>query len=206
MIVRWSSRRHDVVGMSARKKSKIRKRTKRKTRAEKRAEKKKKAAAKSALAARLKGSESSLESRLIEPLAEIEKMLGQLGHREWFRPTGWDWPDLPSLFETRAPSVDVIDRINEIIVTAEIPGIDKDDLQVSVTDRILTIKGESRHAEEMEEGDAHQREIFRGSFYRTLTLPAEIDGSKVKAECKDGILELRLPKSPGAKKHNIELG
>jgi len=190
--------------MSARKESKIRKRTKRKTRAEKRAEKKK-AAAKSALAARLRGSESSLESRLIEPLAEIEKMLGQLRHREWFRPTGWDWPDLPSLFETRAPSVDVIDRINEIIVTAEIPGIDKDDLQVSVTGRVLTIKGESRSEEETEDGDAHQREICRGSFYRTLTLPAEIDGSKVKAECKDGILELRLPKSPGAKKHNIKL-
>jgi len=191
--------------MSTRKKSKVRKRTKRKTRAEKRAEKKK-SAAKSALAARLKGSESSLESRLLEPLAEIEKILGQLRHREWIRPTGWDWPDLPSLFETRAPSVDVVDRINEIIVTAEIPGIDKDDLQVSVTDRILTIKGESSHEEETDEGDMHRREISRGSFFRTLTLPAEIDGSKVKAECKDGILELRLPKSPGAKKHNIELG
>jgi HSP20 family protein len=190
--------------MRIRKKSKNRKRTARKTRAEKRAAKKK-AATRSAAAARLKGSETSLEARLLGPLAEVEKLLGQIRHRDWFQPSGWNWPDLPSLFETRAPSVDIVDRAEEIIVTVEIPGIDKDDLEVSVTDRTLMIKGESRHQEETEDGDTHHREIHRGSFYRTLTLPTDIDGSKVKAECKDGILELYLPKIRGAEKHNIEL-
>ena len=51
----------------------------------------------------------------------------------------------------------------------------------------------------------HRREIRRGSFYRTLTLPADVDGAKVKAKCKDGMLELHLPKTRGAKKHSIQL-
>jgi HSP20 family protein len=124
---------------------------------------------------------------------------------------------MPSLFETRMPSVDVVDRDKEIVVKAEIPGmeivvkaeipgIDKDDLQVSVTDRTLTIKGESRHEEESEEGDMHRREIRRGSFHRTMTLPADVDGGKAKAEFKHGMLELHLPKARGAKKHSVKLG
>jgi len=190
--------------MSTRKRRRARKRAARKTRAEKRSAKKK-SAAKSAITASFGGSGTSLESRLVEPLAELEKILDHLRRRMWFRPSGWDWPDLRSLFETRAPCVDVVDRAEEITVTVEIPGIDKDDLQVSVTDRILTIKGENRHEEETDEGDTHRREIHRGSFYRTLTLPTEIDGSKVKAECKNGILKLILPKLRGMKTHNIEL-
>jgi HSP20 family protein len=164
----------------------------------------------------------------------VEKILGRLRDRDWIGSGLSGWPDLgslfesrmpslfggrmpslfesrmPSLFETRMPSVDVVDRDKEIVVKAEIPGIDKDDLQVSVTDRTLTIKGESRHEEESEEeseeGDTHRREIRRGSFHRTMTLPADVDGGKAKAEFKHGMLELHLPKARGAKKHSVKLG
>lgn len=184
--------------------SRTRKRTARKTRAEKRAAKIKEIA-KSAIAANSEESLTALEARLLEPIAEVEKMLAQLLDRSWFQPIGWEWPDLPSLFATRMPSVDVIDRPKEIIVTAEIPGIDKEDVHVSVTDRTLTIKGESRHEKETDEGDMHRREIRRGSFYRTLTLPFEVDGGKAKAKCKDGMVELHLPKMRSAGKHSLKL-
>ena len=59
--------------------------------------------------------------------------------------------------------------------------------------------------EETEEGDMHCREIRRGSFYRMLTLPADVDGGKAKAKCKDGMLELHLPKVRSAKKHSIKV-
>lgn len=190
--------------MATTKKPKTRKKAAGKTRAKKIAAKVK-AAVKPAVAEKSNAPETSLEARFLEPLAEVEKMLDRLRSREWFKPGTWEFPDVPSLFDTRAPSVDVVDRAKEIVVKAEIPGIDKEDLQISVSDRTLTIKGESSHEEVSDEGDMHRREIRRGSFYRTLTLPTDIDGSKAKAECKDGMLELHLPKARTAKKHSITL-
>lgn len=184
--------------MPATKKSKSRKKT-----PAKKTTVKKKPAAKSAVESKQPG--TSLESRVLEPLAEMEKILGQFRRRDWFNLGKLERPDLPSLFENRAPSVDVVDRAKEIVVKAEIPGIDQEDLQVSVTDRTLTIKGESSHKEETEEGDMHRCEIRRGSFFRTLTLPVDVDGGKAKAKCKDGMLELHLPKALSAKKHSITL-
>lgn len=192
--------------MPAVRKSKARKKTARKARPKNPAVKKKATAQTSTdIAVKSKNAKSSLETRILEPLAEIEKILDQLRGRDWFRPSTWEWPELPSLFEGRAPSVDVVDRAKEIVVKAEVPGVEEEDLKVSVTDRTLTIKGESRREESTEEGDMHRREIHRGSFYRTLTLPADVDGRKAKATYKDGMLELRLPKARSAKKHRIKL-
>ena len=214
--------------MATTKKSKSPNKTVSKKRTKKTAAKKK-TTAKPAVAKESKAPETSVESQVPEPLAEVEKLLGRLRNRDWFGSSVSGLPALaslfesrmpsmlegrmpallegrlPSLFESRMPSVDVADRAKDIIVTAEIPGIDEDDLEVSVTDRTLTIKGESSHEEEKEEGDMHRREIRRGSFFRTLTLPVDVDGSKAKAKCKDGMLELRLPKASGAKKHSIKL-
>jgi HSP20 family protein len=117
-----------------------------------------------------------------------------------------DWPRWPELpLEGRFPSIDVINRDKEIQIKAEVPGIDKEDLSVTVTNRTLTIKGESRHEEESGEGELHRREIRTGSFSRTLTLPEDVDGSKAKASYKDGLLELRLPKLSRSKKHALKV-
>lgn len=191
--------------MSSTKKSKTRKKTK-----IGKAATKTKAAVKSAVKSKSpavglksKSPAVGLESRLFEPLAEMEKMLKQFRRGDWFGANFWDRPEFPSLFDKRMPSVDVVDKPKEIIVKAEIPGIDEDDLQVTVTDHTLTIKGETRHEEETEEGDLHRREIRRGSFYRTLNLPADVDGGKAKAKCKNGMLELHLPKARTVKQHSI---
>ena len=149
--------------------------------------------------------EPPLEARLRTPLEEMERMLDAFRRRDWLRPMTHDWPRWPELPEGRFPSIDVINRDKEIHIKAEIPGIERDDLSVTVTDRALTIKGESRHEEESEEGELHRREIHTGSFARTLTLPEDVDGSRAKASYRDGLLELRLPKLHRSKKHALKV-
>ena len=148
----------------------------------------------------------SLEARPLALLEEMERMLDAFRRRDWFRPMSFDWPRWPELpLEGRFPSIDLINWDKEIQVKAEIPGIDKEDLSVTVTDRTLTIKGESRHEEESEEGERHRREIRTSSFSRSLTLPEDVDGSKAKANYKDGLLELRLPKLRRSKRHAVKV-
>jgi HSP20 family protein len=111
------------------------------------------------------------------------------------------WPSM-----INAPKVDLIDRGNELVVRAEIPGVAKDDLKISLTDQSVTIRGETHKETKEEKGDYHRREISRGSFQRTLALPAEVAGDKAKASFKDGVLELVLPKvdRPRARSVRIE--
>ncbi|MGZ8198903.1 MAG: Hsp20/alpha crystallin family protein, partial [Burkholderiales bacterium] len=88
----------------------------------------------------------------------------------------------------------------------EIPGIKKEDLHVSLTGNMMTIKGETKTEEKEEKGDYYRCEISRGSFARSVMLPAEVDDSKAKAEMKDGMLEITLPKLEQAKKRDIKIG
>lgn len=184
--------------------------TRKKTAAEKasnRAPAARKAAAKASPApAEVAPAEQPVEGRLPAGLRDMERLLGAFRQRDWLRPFGFDWPAWPELSLERFPSIDVVDRDKEIQVKAEIPGIEKDDLSVTVTDRTLTIKGETHHEEESEEGELHRREIRRGSFSRSLTLPEDVDGSKAVASYKDGVLELRLPKRRRSKRHAVEVG
>lgn len=119
---------------------------------------------------------------------------------------------LDSFFERRgeagngewAPAMDVSEREGEVVVKAEIPGIDKEDIKVSVKDDVLTISGEKKR-EEREEGENwHRVERTYGSFKRVLTLPS-VDNEKVEASYKDGILEIRLPKQESAKPKEIPI-
>jgi len=105
----------------------------------------------------------------------------------------------------KVPKVDVIDREGEVVVKAEIPGVEKKDIDISVGEDAVTIKGEIRHEEKEEKGDYYRCEISRGAFSRTVALPAAVDGAKAKANFKDGVLELTLPKVEKAKRHTIKL-
>lgn len=135
----------------------------------------------------------------------MERLFESLMPRSWLRPRReWpSWQELTAPFEGRPPRVDVIDHDQEIIVRAELPGVAKEDLDVSVTNNRLTIKGTTHREEKEEKGDYHRAEISRGAFSRTLTLAADVEGDKAKATFKDGILELTLPKVRAAKRHTI---
>ena len=110
----------------------------------------------------------------------------------------WPWPRGESV-EFAAPAVDLYEEKNDIVVKAELPGIEKDNIEVSLSNHHLTIKGEKKNEKEIKAQNYYQSERSYGTFLRTLELPADVQGEKVKASFKNGILEVRLPKTENAK-------
>lgn len=137
--------------------------------------------------------------------SESEQFFRNFTPASWFR----DWPswqDFEAKFNTKIPKVDIIDQDSQVVVKAEVPGIEKENLDVTVTNNTITIKGETR-SETKEEKDSYvHSEIRRGSFSRTVALPCQVNTEGVQATFKDGILELRLSKSnaPDTRKITIE--
>jgi HSP20 family protein len=125
-------------------------------------------------------------------LDPMDRMLGELfGQR----------PAAPGALE---PLVDVIERDDEILVRAAVPGVKKHELQVSVSGTLLTLRGAPAQRED-DKGEYYRAEIPRGAFERTLALPAEVDDSKAKASMADGVLELILPKPQQARRRTIRI-
>jgi len=146
--------------------------------------------------------------RRMNPFEEMDRMFESFFPRGWMRPFHRDWPSLGGLelpFEGKMPSVDVIDRDDDILVRAEVPGVDKKDLDISVTENTVTIKGKSSHEEKEEKGNYHRCEISRGTFSRTLSLPHDVNPDKAKASFKDGMLELTMPKVKKSNRHTVKL-
>ena len=154
------------------------------------------------------GVQKAEPARALSPFEEMDKYFESHFPSGWMRPFQWprmSWGEMKAPFEGKTPNVDVIDRENEVIVKAELPGVDKKDLDISVSKNTVTIKGSTSHEEKEEKGDYYRCEISRGSYSRTLPLPAEVDDEKAKANFKDGILELTLPKVEKAKKRTIKV-
>jgi HSP20 family protein len=103
------------------------------------------------------------------------------------------------------PAVDVSEDDNAITVKAEVPGCKSDDIDVSVQGNTLTISGEKKHEEEKKEKGYYHFERASGSFRRDITLPADVDPSKVDASCKDGVLTLVLPKEAKARAVKVKI-
>jgi len=104
-----------------------------------------------------------------------------------------------------SPAVDIYDSKDSILVKADIPGMKKEEIDVSVHNDCLIIKGEKKQEKEIKEKDFVRTERFYGSFNRTIRLPAEVDAEKVNATYKNGVLELVLPKKEDAKPKQIKI-
>lgn len=94
------------------------------------------------------------------------------------------------------PAVDVHDTKKEVVITMDIPSVDPAALSIAIVEDKLTIKGEKRREEEFDEHDTFRSERYYGTFQRTVQLPAEVIADKAKASYKDGVLKIRIPKSP----------
>ncbi|MGA1864143.1 MAG: Hsp20/alpha crystallin family protein [bacterium] len=103
----------------------------------------------------------------------------------------------------RSPAVDMEETEKEIIVKAEMPGLDPKDFQISLSENALTIKGEKKEEKEEKKKNYHMVERRYGSFYRSIPLPCPVEGDKVEASYKKGILEVTLPKAEPAKAKQI---
>ena len=101
------------------------------------------------------------------------------------------------------PVVDIYENDENIVVTAEIPGLDKKDIVVDVKDRVLTLKGERSFDNEVNEDNYYRRERAFGKFERAFTLPVDVDSEKIKADYKDGLLKIEIPKPEKQKPKKI---
>ncbi|WP_307403644.1 Hsp20/alpha crystallin family protein [Desulfofundulus luciae] len=129
-----------------------------------------------------------------EPFYELRHQMNRLFNSPWFRGVPGFWGP-----EGVSPRVDIYQTDQEVVATAELPGIaSKDDLQVTLTENTLNIKGEfKKGTEERQEGYYHS-ERYYGTFSRTLPLPVEVKPDQARASYKNGILEVRIPKKePG---------
>jgi HSP20 family protein len=103
------------------------------------------------------------------------------------------------------PAVDVVDEKDSIRVKADLPGLTKEGIEVSVDNGMLTIKGEKKEEKETREKDYIRSERYYGAFHRSFTLPAGVDAQKVNAVYKDGVLDITLPKREDAKTKQIKV-
>ena len=103
------------------------------------------------------------------------------------------------------PSMDVSESDGEISVRAELPGLEAKDIDLDIAGDILSIKGEKRGKEETKKEDYYTRESYYGSFQRSIRLPAEVQSDKVDATFKNGVLNIKLPKSENTSSKKIEI-
>jgi HSP20 family protein len=108
------------------------------------------------------------------------------------------WEEHAALGEW-APSLDLAESKEAFVVKAEVPGMEPGDIQVSLLENLLTIKGEKKLEKEEKDERYHRVERNYGTFARSVRLPVAVDGSKVDARFKNGLLTVTLPKMPGAK-------
>jgi len=146
--------------------------------------------------------ENVVPFRPMSMLEEVERMFESLVPQGWLRGVRGEHPPL---LTNIMPQIDVVEQDDTILVRVALPGVEKDDLEVSTTQHTVTIRGKSRKESREEKGEYYRREISTGNFLRTVNLPAAIDESKIKAHFKDGLLEVTLPKLESAKRHSIHI-
>jgi HSP20 family protein len=104
-----------------------------------------------------------------------------------------------------APPMDIEETKESVVVRAEVPGMKKDDIKISLSGDVLSICGERKWESEQEDKTWHRIERAYGKFQRSLVLPSDVEGDKAKASYQDGILQLTLPKSDRAKSREISI-
>ncbi|HQT27490.1 MAG TPA: Hsp20/alpha crystallin family protein [Burkholderiales bacterium] len=139
-------------------------------------------------------------ARMLSPLEDMERLFGSFFPRRWMSPFAGEWQ-----IGENIPKIDVIERDEEIVLLAEVPGVDKKDLDVSMTDSSVTIKGKTNHRTETENANYCCSEIMHGAFSRTVSLPSEVNVEKAKAQFKDGMLEIDMPKTEKSRRRTLTL-
>lgn len=127
---------------------------------------------------------------------EMDRMFDRLGEMKW--------DDTLALGQW-APSMDISETKDSLVARVEVPGMDQKDIQISLQENLLTIKGEKRQEKEEKDERFHRVERSYGSFIRTIRLPMAVDASKVSAHFRNGLLSVTLPKTPAAKGTTIPI-
>lgn len=149
-----------------------------------------------------------VERAVVDPFERfVERFFADFPRLPWPRiEWGELWRPLRE-FELKIPAVDVYEEGDDLVVKAELPGLSKDQIEVQIADRTLTIKGEKQRSEDVRQSDYFRSERMYGAFSRSLSLPVEVKAEAATATFKDGVLEIRLPKTeePGKRPRKVEI-
>ena len=137
-----------------------------------------------------------------DPFRELETLSSRLNRLFGSSPIGAEPADG---FGGWAPAVDVEETANEYVIKADLPDVKKADVKVGIEDGVLTIEGERKQEKEEKDKKFHRIERTYGQFVRRLAVPTDVDQEHVAADFKDGVLNVRLPKSANAKPRSIEV-
>jgi len=148
------------------------------------------------------------------PMRELETMRREMDRiwEEMFpairRPFEGPWRQITGEKGVGTPAVDIIDREKELVVRADMPGVAKENIDISLHDDVLTISGTVKEEKEAKEENFYHMERRSSSYSRSITVPFKVDSDKIKANLKDGVLTVSLPKSeePEKKKIKVEVG
>ena len=123
-----------------------------------------------------------------------------------FDDAGRPWrPDEPAATTSWSPSVDIFETEGEIVVKAELPGIDRKDIQLNLENNVLSLRGERKFQKETKDDNYHRIERSYGVFSRAFSIPATVDEERIRADYKDGVLKIVLPKKDQAKPKQIKI-
>src|SRR5712691_2690042 len=138
-----------------------------------------------------------------EPFRELQDRMNRLFSEAYLSsPTGEeDW----ALGGSWAPAVDIYEQDNNIVLKAELPGVDPKDVDIRLENNTLTLRGERKFDDEVKKENYHRVERAYGAFTRSFTLPTVVDQGSIKAEFKDGVLRVTLPKREEAKPKQIQI-
>jgi|SRR4029434_10095572 len=137
-----------------------------------------------------------------KPLSDFTSLQNQMNRL--FESTLLGWP-VESGTRTWMPPADIHETDNELVVTADLPGIDPKSVDVRVENNVLSITGERKFEEAAENGNVHRVERMYGAFARSFTLSTPVDTEKIQANYKDGVLKITLPKAERAKPKRIAI-
>jgi HSP20 family protein len=126
---------------------------------------------------------------------EMNKLWSFFGERPFMEPFGKEWQ----------PSLDVSETKDNIVVKAEVPGMDGKDIDISLSGGVLTLKGEKKQEKEEKDENYYFAERSYGAFFRAVQLPQEVQTDKIKASYKNGVLTITLPKSEEAKAKEVKI-
>lgn len=138
-----------------------------------------------------------------DPLREIGEWQRYMG--DWFENSLQSLPERISKEAMWAPSMDIAEDKEAITIKVDLPGVKQQDIDIEVTGKTLTFKGERKSEEEKKDKNYHRVERFYGSYSRTITLPDYADMGKIQAEYKNGVLEMHIPKTEESKPKQIKV-
>lgn len=142
--------------------------------------------------------------RTLNLAEEMERLMEDPFFSDWpfFRMM---WRRAPGEGMAWAPAIEMYEKDNNFVVKAELPGVKKEDVDISVAGDTLTIKGQRKASKEVKDEDYYRCETHYGSFTRSIVLPAAVDAKKVEASYENGVLEIQVPKAKEAMPTKVEI-